>query len=67
MKRVVVTGMGCISALGLNYPEFATRVLRGDAGVGALTLFDTTEFQTKVAAEVKGYRDTDWFDESSRC
>jgi nodulation protein E len=63
MKRVVVTGLGCISALGLNYKEFAPRVLRGDAGIGAMTLLDTADFQTKVAAEAKGYRESDWFDE----
>ena len=63
MKRVVVTGLGCISALGLNYREFAPRVLRGDSGIGALTLFDTAEFQTKSAAEAKGYREAEWFDE----
>ena len=63
MKRVVVTGLGCISALGLNYREFAPRVLSGEAGIGSITLFDTTEFQTKVAAEAKAYRESDWFDE----
>ena len=63
MRRVVVTGMGCISALGLNYREFETRVLRGDAGIGPLTLFDTADFQTKIAAEAKGYCEGDWFDE----
>ncbi len=63
MNRVVVTGIGCISSLGMNYPEFSGRVLRGDCGIGRLTLFDTTDFQTKIAAEVKGYHDVEWFDE----
>lgn len=63
MKRVVVTGLGCISALGMNYKEFAPRLLRGDNGIGPITLFDTTEFHTKVAAETKGYHEEEWFDE----
>lgn len=55
MKRVVVTGIGCISSLGNNCKEFSRRLLRGESGIGPLTHFDTESFRVKVAAEVKGY------------
>ncbi|TFH31658.1 MAG: beta-ketoacyl-[acyl-carrier-protein] synthase II, partial [Anaerolineales bacterium] len=53
-KRVVVTGLGCVSPLGLNVDESWRTVLEGQSGVAPITLFDTTDFKTQFAAEVKG-------------
>jgi len=55
MKRIVVTGMGCISALGHDCNEFSRKLLRGESGIGPITEFDTEDLIVKVAAEVKDY------------
>jgi 3-oxoacyl-[acyl-carrier-protein] synthase II len=54
-KRVVVTGTGCISPLGLNVPETWTALLAGKSGAGPITHFDASNHKTKFAAEVKGF------------
>jgi len=41
-RRVVVTGMGAVTSLGLKVDDLWPRLLRGDSGIGAITLFDTT-------------------------
>jgi nodulation protein E len=52
---VVVTGVGCLSALGGNRRSFISRILRGESGIAPITLFDTEGFQVKIAAEVPEY------------
>jgi len=54
-KRVVVTGMGVISSLGLNYNEFWGNVKKGICGINLVERFDTASFPTKVAAEIKNF------------
>jgi 3-oxoacyl-[acyl-carrier-protein] synthase II len=54
-KRVVITGMGCISPLGNDVPTTWNRLLAGESGVGPITQFDASEFKTRFAAEVKGF------------
>ncbi len=52
-KRVVVTGLGCISPLGNDVPSTWQAILSGTSGVGPITHFDASEFKTQFAAEVK--------------
>jgi 3-oxoacyl-[acyl-carrier-protein] synthase II len=54
-KRVVVTGTGCISPLGLNVPDTWAALLAGKSGAGPITHFDASNHKTKFAAEVKGF------------
>jgi len=54
-KRVVVTGIGCISPLGLNVNETWKALLAGKSGAGPITRFDASQHKTKFAAEVKGF------------
>jgi 3-oxoacyl-[acyl-carrier-protein] synthase II len=54
-KRVVVTGMGALSPLGLDMPSTWEGIVNGKSGGGPITLFDATKFDTKIAGEVKGY------------
>ncbi|MFZ5827990.1 MAG: beta-ketoacyl-ACP synthase II [Bacillota bacterium] len=54
-RRVVITGMGAITPLGLSVSEFWDGLVAGKSGVGPITRFDTTEFEVKIAAEVKGF------------
>ncbi len=53
--RVVVTGLGCISPLGLTVEDTWRAILKGTSAVAPITLFDTTDFKTSIAAEVKGF------------
>lgn len=53
--RVVVTGLGCVSPLGLNVKETWDGILEGRSGVVPITHFDASEFKTTFAAEVKGF------------
>ncbi len=55
MTRVVVTGMGAVTPLGCSVPETWPRLLAGESGVGPITLFDATDFDTRIAAEVKDF------------
>lgn len=54
-KRVVITGLGCISPLGLNVDETWKSLLAGKSGAGSITRFDASKHKTKFAAEVKGF------------
>ncbi|MFQ6115422.1 MAG: beta-ketoacyl-ACP synthase II [bacterium] len=60
--RVVVTGMGIISPLGLEVQEFWRNLLDGKSGIDYITKFDTTEFDTKFAGEVKNFQPEDYMD-----
>ena len=61
-KRVVVTGMGAISPLGNSVEEFRDSLKAGKSGVGLISLFDTTDFDVKIAAEVKDFNASKWMD-----
>jgi len=54
-KRVVITGMGVIAPLGNDLDTFWAGVKEGKCGIAPITAFDTTEFKTKIAAEVKDF------------
>src|SRR5512147_197375 len=54
-RRVVVTGMGCISPVGNNVKETWDSVLAGKSGAAAITHFDASRHKTRFAAEVKGF------------
>ncbi len=52
MRRVVVTGMGIVSPLGLGVEHVWRRLINGESGIGAVQSFDTTELTAKVAGQV---------------
>ena len=54
-RRVVVTGIGLVSALGIGTRETWAGVLAGQSGVGRVTRFDVTAYAAQIAAEVKGF------------
>ncbi|MEO5887601.1 MAG: beta-ketoacyl-ACP synthase II [Anaerolineales bacterium] len=54
-RRVVVTGMGCISPVGNNVTDTWSAILAGKSGSGMITLFDASRHKTRFAAEVKGF------------
>ena len=53
--RVVVTGLSAITPIGNSLAESWTHLVAGKSGVGPITLFDATEFETRIAAELKGF------------
>lgn len=65
MKRVVVTGMGAITPIGLNTEEYWESLKAGKTGFGEITQFDTTDFKVKVAASVKGFEGKNYMDVKS--
>ena len=60
-RRVVITGLGAITPVGLNVKEFWNAVINGKSGIGPLTYFDTTEYTTKIAGEIKNFNPQDHF------
>ena len=62
MKRVVITGMGAITPIGKNIEEMWESIQNKVCGINEITLFDTTNFKTKVDAEVKNYDPLEYFD-----
>ncbi|MBO5986931.1 MAG: beta-ketoacyl-ACP synthase II [Lachnospiraceae bacterium] len=54
-RRVVITGMGALTPIGNTVPEFWQSVKAGKTGFGAITQFDVTDYECKIAAEVKDF------------
>ena len=61
-RRVVITGLGALTPIGNSIPEFWDSLLKGVSGAGPITRFDSTEFKTKFACEVKNFNPTDFLD-----
>ena len=59
-KRVVVTGMGVISPLGLDVPTFLQNLIGGRSGIAPITLFDTSDMDVHIAGEAHGFDATDY-------
>ncbi len=55
MRRVVVTGVGLISAVGVGTEQTWKAITEGQSGIGRITSFDASDFPTQIAGEVKGF------------
>jgi 3-oxoacyl-[acyl-carrier-protein] synthase II len=55
MRRVVVTGIGMINSLGNEKESSFEKIVKGETGIGEITLFDTTNHSVKIAGEVKNF------------
>ncbi len=62
LKRVVVTGVGAVTPLGLTATETWQNALKGMSGAAPITHFDASAFKTKFACEVKGFDPSKYFD-----
>ncbi len=59
-RRVVVTGIGLVSPLGIGIDENWSNLTRGQSGIGMITYFDTTSYATKIAGQVRGFNAEDF-------
>lgn len=61
-RRVVVTGMGAITPIGMTVDEFWKGIKNGECGINEITQFDTTDYKVKLAAEVSDFVPENYFD-----
>ena len=61
-KRVVVTGLGAITPIGIGVEEYWQSLLAGKSGIGRVTRFDVSEYGTQIAGEVKGFEPGNFMD-----
>ena len=59
-RRVVVTGLGCVSPVGNNVADSWATLVEGKSGIATITKFDATPFSTRFAGEVKGFNIEDY-------
>ncbi len=64
-KRVVITGMGVITALGQEIEEFWSAIVSGKSGVSLISAFDTTGFDVKIGCELKDFDPSAFIDKKS--
>ena len=62
-RRVVITGLGAITPVGLNPDEFWQSLLAGKSGIVKITGFDTSAYDAKIAGEIQNFKPETWIDE----
>ena len=62
MRRVVVTGMGAITPIGLSIDSFWNGIKNKEIGFAPITHFDASEYKSHIAAEVKGFVGKEYMD-----
>ena len=62
LRRVVVTGLGALTPIGNNIPDFWNALINGVSGAGPITRFDASKFKTQIACEVKNFNAENYFD-----
>ena len=61
-RRVVVTGLGVVSPLGSDVETFWSRLIAGESGIGPVTRFDISKYDTRIGGEVSGFKAEDFLD-----
>jgi len=59
-RRVVITGIGAVTPIGIGLDQFWEAAIQGKSGVGEITLFDAQNYETRIAAEVKDFNPKDY-------
>jgi len=60
-RRVVITGLGAITPVGNDLPTFWRNLTNGVSGIGPVTLFDVTQYDCRIAGEVRNFDPVKWF------
>src|SRR5690348_2771014 len=60
--RVVVTGVGAVTPLGIGVDTFWPRMIAGESGIGPITRMDASEYSTRIAGEIQDFNPEDWMD-----
>ena len=61
-RRAVVTGLGAVTPIGNDVPTYWANLVAGVSGVDRITLFDPSDEEVQIAAEIKGFDAADWID-----
>jgi len=61
-RRVVITGVGAVTPLGIGVAKSWESLCQGESGIGVVTRFDASNFRTRIAGEVKGFNPLDFMD-----
>lgn len=64
-KRIVVTGIGVISSIGIGKRDFWGNLIKGKSGISEITSFDTSDYPTHLGGEVKGFNPNSFIDNKS--
>ncbi|PJA98230.1 MAG: beta-ketoacyl-[acyl-carrier-protein] synthase II [Ignavibacteriales bacterium CG_4_9_14_3_um_filter_30_11] len=64
-RRVVITGMGALTPIGLTVVEFWNSMMEGKSGAGPITRFDASKFKTKFACELKNFDPVNYMDKKA--
>ena len=62
LRRVVITGLGPVTSIGIGKEDFWTSLLEGKSGISQITNFDTEGYVTTIGAEVKDFNPEDYID-----
>jgi len=61
-NRVVITGIGCVTPIGIGKEAYWNALKSGKSGIGPITKFDASEYPTRIAAEVKDFNPMDFIE-----
>ena len=61
-RRVVITGMGAVTPIGIGKDEFWKNLIAGKSGIRKITRFDASEYNSQIAGEVDGFDPADYMD-----
>ena len=61
-KRIVITGMGAVTPVGIGLDAYWNGLISGTSGIGRVTRFDASQHDVKIAAEVKGFEPSTYLD-----
>ena len=59
-RRIVITGVGAVTPIGIGIENLWKACVSGQSGVGEISLFDASRYETKIAAEAKNFNPSDF-------